>query len=193
MLPVLSPGIGNRMALRHIGRRSFTALQSKRIEVSPTTLRQSRDKMLDYYVNLQQPSGKMKGYDDCAYYCKLPLGLLYVLSIHWYIIWLFPNLRTCPPILPGWEAESMKLIGCWHSVEIRFWRRLEILWMTILWPHLTPMQKHYIGTSFEIPSLTIFLYFLRVIWRVKSPCPFWFLQGVRRFLSISQSVVDHMC
>ena len=75
MLPRLSHKLRNRILSRSINCRSFAG-QSKRIEVTPTTLRQSRDKMLDYYVNLQQPSGQMKGYEDCAYYCKLPLGLL---------------------------------------------------------------------------------------------------------------------
>jgi len=32
--------------------------------------------MLDFYTSQQLPSGQMRGYDDCAYYCKLPLGLL---------------------------------------------------------------------------------------------------------------------
>lgn len=32
--------------------------------------------MLDFYTSQQLPSGQMRGYDDCAYYCKLPLRLL---------------------------------------------------------------------------------------------------------------------
>eukprot|EP00483_Globobulimina_turgida_P010716 UN10737 len=48
----------------------------KKIEVTPETLRASRDRMLDFYVAQQLPSGQMKGYLDSCYYCKLPLGLL---------------------------------------------------------------------------------------------------------------------
>ena len=57
--------------------RSFASgSQAKKIEVTPETLRKSRDAMLDFYVAQQLPTGQLKGYEDCCYYCKLPLGLL---------------------------------------------------------------------------------------------------------------------
>lgn len=57
--------------------RSFASgTQAQKIEVTPVSLRKSRDAMLDFYTAQQLPTGQMKGYEDCAYYCKLPLGLL---------------------------------------------------------------------------------------------------------------------
>jgi len=59
-----------------------TALQAARfsttkMEVTPATLRQSADRMLDYYVNLQQPDGRLEGFSDSAHYCKLPNALVW--------------------------------------------------------------------------------------------------------------------
>jgi len=45
--------------------------------VTPAALRASADKMLDYYVALQQPDGSLKGFDDPCHYCKLPNALVW--------------------------------------------------------------------------------------------------------------------
>ena len=47
------------------------------IAVTPTTLRASADKMIDYYLADQLPSGAIAGLDDACHYCKLPNALVW--------------------------------------------------------------------------------------------------------------------
>jgi len=48
-----------------------------RAAVTPSALRESADRMLDYYLALQLPSGGLKGFDDACHYCKLPNALVW--------------------------------------------------------------------------------------------------------------------
>merc|ERR1719343_1874943 len=50
---------------------------STAVAVTPAALRESADRMLDFYVALQEPSGKLRGLDDACHYCKLPNALVW--------------------------------------------------------------------------------------------------------------------
>ena len=62
--------------LTKLGRRGL-ATAARRAAVTPAALRASANRMLDYYTNLQQPDGSLKGFDDACHYCKLPNALVW--------------------------------------------------------------------------------------------------------------------
>jgi len=45
--------------------------------VTPSVLRESAGRMLDFYTALQLPSGQLDGLDDACHYCKLPNALIW--------------------------------------------------------------------------------------------------------------------
>lgn len=45
--------------------------------VTPTEIRASAGRMLDYYTALQRPDGGLNGFDDACHYCKLPNALIW--------------------------------------------------------------------------------------------------------------------
>ena len=46
------------------------------VEVTPEVLRASADRMVQFYLRDQLPTGQIKGLDDPSHYCKLPNALV---------------------------------------------------------------------------------------------------------------------
>jgi len=56
---------------------SSTAAPNAATVVTPTALRSSADRMVDYYLAKQLPNGGLEGCDDPCHYCKLPNALVW--------------------------------------------------------------------------------------------------------------------
>jgi len=61
------------------GARFFSSGVASRgaVAVTPTSLRASADRMVDYYLERQLPNGGLEGCDDPCHYCKLPNALVW--------------------------------------------------------------------------------------------------------------------
>ena len=53
------------------------AYSTSPIAVTPSTLRTSADRMIDFYLASQQPNGEITGLSDACHYCKLPNALVW--------------------------------------------------------------------------------------------------------------------
>merc|ERR1719345_635463 len=60
------------------GARFFSnGVASRGVAVTPTSLRASADRMVDYYLERQLPNGGLEGCNDPCHYCKLPNALVW--------------------------------------------------------------------------------------------------------------------